>query len=75
MNLPDLLTLVADLTASVMDSARPSDETHVCPMCVEPAAEARDHAADCAYRIARTQLTPDDLRRLRRFARAMKDEW
>lgn len=75
LRLPELLSLAAEVVASVMDSARPSDDTVDCPMCHEKATAARDHAADCAYRIARTQITPEDLKRLRRLARAIGDEW
>lgn len=74
MNLGDLIDRLADVSASMMDSARPSDEHNTCPICCENATEARDHMDYCAYRIARTQLSPHDLKRVRRLARALREE-
>jgi hypothetical protein len=72
-SLADLVMLAASAMGSVMDSARPSDDKVACPMCLEFATRAKDHQPDCAYRIARTQISPADLKRLRSFVRMLEE--
>lgn len=71
----DLATAIERMVAvsqSVMDSARPSDDTNECPMCGFTVTEASQHDPDCAYRIARTQISPADLNEARRLVRVLR---
>jgi hypothetical protein len=71
-NLADALERMIDITASMMDSAAPSDEKVECPMCTLKASGAKEHEPECAYRIARTEVSPADLAVARRLVRALR---
>lgn len=71
-SLPELLDKLAVIAESVMDMGRPGDDTHPCLMCLENATEAADHNPDCGYRIARSEISPADLKRVRRLARVIE---
>jgi hypothetical protein len=69
--MPELLDTLAAIAESVMDSGAPSDEHNACPICTLNATQATEHDMDCAYRIARTRLSPANLQAVRRLARAL----
>lgn len=69
-----MLERVVAIAESAMDAARPSDQENPCPFCTERATEAPEHAQDCAYRIARTLISPADLQQLRRLAQLLRYE-
>lgn len=71
-SLADVLERMAAVTQSMMDSAAPSDEHNECPICTLRAAGAQEHDPDCAYRIARTQLSTNDVAEVRRLARVLR---
>lgn len=71
-DLATVLDLMVNVCASLMDSARPSDEEHACPMCDQAATEALEHDPDCGYRLARTRLSPLDVTAVRRLVRVLR---
>jgi hypothetical protein len=73
-SLADVLDRLAAVAASMMDSGATSDERNHCPICDLPATQASEHDPDCAYRIARTQLSPADLAEIRRLVRVLRYE-
>jgi hypothetical protein len=70
--LADVLERMVAITESMMDSGAPSDQETECPMCVLKAARDHEHDPDCAYRIARTQISPADVAEVRRLARVLR---
>lgn len=71
-SLANVLDAFARVVESVMDSGRPSDEHHDCPMCCLPATESHEHDPDCGWRIARTRVSPADVAEVRRLARVLR---
>mgnify|MGYP001565147866 CR=1 FL=1 len=70
----DVLERMAAITESASNMVRPSDENTECPMCLIMATEVHEHDPDCAYRLALAGMSPDDVRAVRRLARAMRHE-
>ena len=70
----EILATMLEITKSMMDAARPSDERIACPMCCRRATEEREHEPFCAYRIARTRVTPLDVRAIERLAEVLRDD-
>lgn len=68
----EVLERIAVITESMMDSGATSDENTECPICGLRAANEREHDPDCAYRVARTQISPADLAEIRRLARVLR---
>jgi len=71
-NLADVLETMAAITQSMMDSSVPSDEKNDCPMCLLPATQTVEHDPDCAYRLARTAMSPMDVAEVRRLVRVLR---
>jgi hypothetical protein len=70
--LADVPERMATAIETMMDSGAPSDEDNECPMCTMKASREVEHDPDCAYRIARTQLSPADVAEVRRLARVLR---
>lgn len=70
--LADVLDHLAAIAASCADAGAFSDGDHACPCCLQKATRAGEHDPDCAYRIARTRISPDDLSEVRRLARVLR---
>jgi hypothetical protein len=71
-SLAEVLERLATVAESMMDSGATSDEHTECPICGLKATGVQEHDPDCAYRIARTQLSPDDLAEVRRLVRVLR---
>lgn len=71
-SLADVIERLAAVASSAMDSVRPSDSLNACPFCGLNATAADQHDPDCAYRIARTQLSPQDIAEVRRLVRVLR---
>jgi hypothetical protein len=70
--LADVLERMAAITQSMMDSGATSDEHNACPICTLRATGAGEHDPDCAYRIARTRISPADAQEVLRLARVLR---
>lgn len=70
--LADVLDRMAAIAYSVANAAAFSDENTDCCCCLLKATAAREHDPDCAYRIARTQISDNDIAEVRRLARVLR---
>ena len=71
-NLAKVLETMAAITDSMMSSSMPSDEKNDCPICLLPATQEIEHDPDCAYRLARTAMSPMDVAEVRRLVRVLR---
>jgi hypothetical protein len=70
--LADVMERMATVAQSMMDSGATSDEHNACPICTLRATSSKEHDPDCAYRIARTQISPADVQEVRRLVRVLR---